>query len=60
MGKTFFKEKVIKEAREESNAYGLYYNNNIELMHFKKKTEQWHKLGSLVDVINTLKKIIKR
>ena len=28
-------------------------------MHFKKETEQWQKLGSLVDIINTLKKIIK-
>ena len=29
-------------------------------MYFKEKTEQWNKLGSLVDVINTLKKIIER
>ena len=29
-------------------------------MHFKEKTEQCHKLGSSVDVINTLKKIIER
>ena len=29
-------------------------------MHFKEKTEQRHKLGSSIDVINTLKKIIDR
>ena len=29
-------------------------------MHFKEKPKQFHKLGSLVDVINTLKKIIER
>ena len=58
--KTLFQEKVIEEARKDLNVYGLYYNNNIEWMHFKEKPEQCHKLGSLVDVINTLKKIIER
>ena len=55
-----FQEKVIEEARKESNVYGLYCNNNVESMHFKEKTEQCHKLRSSVDVINTLKKIIER
>ena len=58
--KTLFQGKVIEEARKESNVYGLYYNNNIKSMHFKEKMEQCHKLGSMVDVINTLKKIIER
>ena len=46
--------------RKESNIYGLYYNNDIESMHVKEKTEQCHKLESSVDVINALKKIIER
>ena len=46
--------------RKESNIYGLYYNNDIESMHFKEKTEQCHKLESSVDVINASKKIIER
>ena len=43
-----------------SNVHGLYFNNNIESMHFKEKTEQCHKLGSSIGVIKTLKKIIDR
>ena len=58
--KDLFKEKVIEEARQGSNVNGLYYNNNIESMHFKKKTEQCHKLLSLTDVIGTLRKIVER
>ena len=57
--KTLFREKVIEEVRKESNVYGMYYNNNIKSMHFKEKTEQCHKLGSLLDETNTLKKIIE-
>ena len=38
--KDLFKEKVIKEVRYGSNVNGLYYNNNIESMHFKEKTKQ--------------------
>ena len=58
--KTLFQERVIEEARKGSNVHGLYFNNNIESMHFKEKTEQCHKLGSLIGIINTLKKIIDR
>ena len=58
--KTLFQERVIEEARKGSNVHGLYFNNNIESMHFKEKTEKCHKLGSSIDVINTLKKIIDR
>ena len=58
--KTLFQERVIEEARKGSNVHGLYFNNNIESMHFKEKTEQCHKLGSSIDVINTLKEIIDR
>ena len=57
--KTLFQEKVIEEARKESNVYGMYYNNNIKSMHFKEKMEQCHKLGSLLDETSTLKKIIE-
>ena len=57
--KTLFQEKVIEEARKESNVYRMYYNNNIKSMHFKEKTEQCHKLGSLLGETNTLKKIIE-
>ena len=58
--KKLFQEKVIEEARKGSNIHGLYFNNNIESMHFKEKTEQCHKLGSSIDVIDTLKKIVDR
>ena len=55
--KDLFKEKVIEEARQGSNINGLYYNNNIESMHFKEKTKQCHKLLSSTNVIGTLRKI---
>ena len=58
--KTLFQEKVIEEARIESNLYGLYYNNKIESLYFKEKTEKCHKLRSSIDVITALKKITKR
>ena len=58
--KKLFQEKVIEEARKGSNTHGLYFNKDIESMHFKEKTEQCHKPGSTIDVINTLKKIVDR
>ena len=58
--KDLFKEKKIKEASQGSNVSGLYYNNNIESMNFKEKTEQCHKLLSSADVIGTLRKIAER
>ena len=58
--KTLFQESVIEEVRKGSNVHGLYFNSDIESMHFKEKTEQCHKLGSSIDVVNTLKKIIDR
>ena len=58
--KDLFKEKVIKEAREGSNVNGLYYNNNIESMHFKEKTKQCHKLLSSTNVIGKLRKIVQQ
>ena len=41
--KTLFQQKVIEEARKESNVYGLCYS--IKSTYFKEKTEQCHKLG---------------
>ena len=54
------RKKLLKKREKKSNVYGLYYNNNIESIHFKEKTEQCHKLGSSEDAINTWKKIIER
>ena len=55
-----FEERVIESARVGTNIQGLYYNNNIESLHFKEKTEQCHKLGTTIEVIKTLGKIIDR
>ena len=38
-----FEDCVIESARESIGIDGLYYNNDVECMHFKEKLEQYFK-----------------
>ena len=39
-----FEDCVIESARESTGIDGLYYNNDVECMHFKEKLEECFKM----------------
>ena len=53
-----FQNSVIASARNASNIYGLFYNNNVESNHFREKTEQAFKKKSVLGVLDTLKTLL--
>ena len=48
------------EASQGFNVNSLYYNNNIESIHFREKTKQCHELLSSTEVIGTLRMIVEQ
>ena len=55
-----FAESVIKSAREGTSIAGLFYQNDIESMHFMEKISQCYKKASVVELINSLRAIVTR
>ena len=55
-----FEQSVIKSARDGTNVRGLYYQNDIESKHAEQKRMQCFKKGTTIDVVNTMKELIKR
>ena len=55
-----FVDSVICTARDETEVTGLYYQNDIESMHFVEKKNQEFKKKSVQDVINGIKKLISQ
>ena len=58
--KHLFQSSVIESARKQTNVQGLFYNNNIESQHFREKNEQCFKKGNVLEVISTLKSLVRR
>ena len=55
-----FQDSVTASARNGSNIYGLFYNNNVESNHFREKNEQAFKKKSVLGVLDTLKTLLMR
>ena len=55
-----FAESVIESAREGTGIAGLFYQNDIESMHFVEKISQCYKKTSVVELINSLRAIVTR
>lgn len=57
--KADFVTSVIQSARNGTLVDGLYYQNDIESQHAIQKRIQHFKFGSVLDAVNTLKKMIE-
>ena len=58
--KNAFCSSVIQSAREGTDIVGLFYQNDIESMHHVEKLKQCFQKLSVVEVIASLEKLIKR
>lgn len=50
----------MESARKNPNVDGLFYNNSIESVHFQEKKEQCFKVGTVEDVVSSLKALVQR
>ena len=55
-----FLDSVICSAREGTEVAGLYYQNDIESMHFVKKKKQPFRKGNVIDVITNVSTLIQQ
>ena len=55
-----FCSSIIQSAREGSDIVGLFYQNDVESMHYVEKLKQSFQKLSLLEVINCLQKILTR
>ena len=56
----WFCSSVIQSAREGTDIVGLFYQNDIESMHHVEKLKQCFQMLSVVEVIASLEKLLKR
>ena len=55
-----FCSSVIQSAREGTHVIGLFYQNDIESMHYVEKLKQSFQKLSVLEVINCLQQILTR
>ena len=58
--KAKFVESVIQSAREGTDTVGLYYQNDIESLHFVEKSNQSFKKLDTSQVVKTLEQVHNR
>ena len=52
--------RKVECVRKNTNAHGPFYDNNIQSQHYLEKKKQSFRKGTVLDVIKTLKSLVKR